>query len=157
MTHIKGNRQKREWPCQKCGWCCIDDFYMDTELVNKYRHRFQRPVTNEKKPPEHLGKETYVFTKLLTLENLTPGDCVFLKLDNTCAIYEDRPQTCKKFGLLSGKLECPNVAPNGRIRTKEEAKRTKIRLIKKFNKMDEDKFKERGMNLTISFNEDNLT
>lgn len=66
------------------------------------------------------------------------GDCVFLKLDNTCAIYEDRPQVCKSFGLSGGAMECPNVAPNGRIRSKEEAKRAKIRIMDYFRKKIED-------------------
>ena len=128
MTRIKGKRKTKEWPCQHCGWCC-EIFPMDTELVNKYRHLFQRPVKKEVKTQRFSRNDTVVFT------DTKNGDCVFLKLDNKCAIYEDRPQICKSFGHSGGEIECPNVAPNGRIRSSEEAKRAKNRIVNYLRKI----------------------
>jgi Fe-S-cluster containining protein len=95
---------------------------MDTDLINKYRDRFQRPVKKEVKTNIHNKDETVVYTD-------TPDRaCVFLKIDNTCAIYEDRPYICQIFGLRGGELECPNVSPSGRIRSEKEKIRAKKRI-----------------------------
>ena len=148
MTHIKGKRKTKEWPCQKCGWCC-EVFLMDTELVNKYRHLFQRPVKKEIKSED--GKFTMLYTGTSPLED----DCVFLKFDKSCAIYDDRPPICKNFGR-SREYECPNVTLSGRIRSKEEAIRAKNRIIAVQVERYKAKCEELGVSKTTLYNDDEI-
>lgn len=98
--------------CIRCGDCC-EAFLMNDDLVESHRPYFQRTVVSEKHLP-HIG-QTLVLTE--------DGRCVFLLPDNTCSIYEDRPEfPCRIFGI-PGWLECPTVAPDGRLRTPDERDR----------------------------------
>lgn len=121
MTSDKSKPHTGDWPCQKCGWCC-ETIPIKTELVDKNRHLFQRPVKKIVIPGIFSGEYTIVYT------DIKGGKCVFLTTDNVCAIYTDRPEVCRIFGLSGGEYECPNVAPDGRIRSHNEAKRAKIRI-----------------------------
>lgn len=121
LTKRKGSRIQKEWPCQKCGWCC-EYIPMDTNIINKNRHLFQRPVKKEVISPKFGGRITVVIT------DTEDRACVFLKYDNTCAIYNDRPEVCRNFGKSSGSMECPRVAPNGRVRSPEEVERAGLRV-----------------------------
>lgn len=51
------------------------------------------------------------------------GLCPFLKEDLSCAIYNDRPTVCKKFGdETHWALKCPMQKVDGTPRTDEEKK-----------------------------------
>lgn len=88
---------------------------MDPELIRRNRHLFQRPVKEE----IELFDENFDIKIIIKTDCELP-DCVFLKSDNTCAIYDHRPDLCKKYGLSSGIMECPNVTPEGKIRSPKE-------------------------------------
>jgi Fe-S-cluster containining protein len=123
MTAFEEEQQASEWQCQHCGWCC-EKFPMDPTLVNTHRDKFQRPVRNE------ILKFHPFTAQLVMIVDTDSSYCVFLKSDNTCAIYEDRPKICRMFGHSEGPLECPNVAPNGRVRSKIGAFFAKRRIAK---------------------------
>ena len=62
--------------------------------------------------------------------------CVFLKEDNSCAVYDDRPDICRNFGReWWGPMMCPNVAPDGRRRSGEESEALKgiIKMMMWYN------------------------
>lgn len=99
----------RDTGCIRCGECC-EAFLMDDDLLDSHRHCFCRDVLSEKQFPQ-IG-QTLVLT--------AGGRCVFLQQDNTCSIYDDRPEfPCRIFGI-PGWLECPRVAPGGTPRPREE-------------------------------------
>lgn len=86
---------------------------MDDELLDSHRSFFRRSVLCEKHFPQ-IGQ-----TLVLTAD----GRCVFLLPDNTCSIYNDRPEfPCRIFGI-PGWLECPTVTPDGRLRRPDERDR----------------------------------
>lgn len=95
--------------CIRCGDCC-EPFIMEEEFVMQFRSRFQRPVLREQHFPNINA------TLVCTVDN----KCVFLFPDNTCSVYEFRPEfPCRMFGI-SRYLECPKVTPEGKMRSKEE-------------------------------------
>jgi Fe-S-cluster containining protein len=99
----------RDTGCIRCGECC-EAFLMDDDLLDRHRHDFCRGVLSEKHFPQ-IGQ---------TLVLAAGGRCVFLQQDNTCSIYDDRPEfPCRIFGI-PGWLECPAVGPGGAPRTREE-------------------------------------
>jgi len=50
--------------------------------------------------------------------------CVFLnRKSGLCMIYEDRPAVCRHYGRFP-EAECPFLTITGRLRTKEEIKKT---------------------------------
>lgn len=75
--------------------------------------------------PNDFEKKKYVFA---ITENL---DCCFKTKENTCAIYEKRPDICRIFGNESMKcLSCPHQNKNG-VKRSATQKRTVIKDLKK--------------------------
>lgn len=124
-----GDTKSTQWPCLKCSWCC-EYFPMNTEFITSHRKYFQKPVREEFFVNTPWGTNTVVATD-------TPDRaCVFLKEDNSCAVYHDRPDICRNFGReWWGPMMCPNVAPDGRLRSKDEAEALKgiIKLMMWYN------------------------
>jgi Fe-S-cluster containining protein len=107
MTDSDDNYGKTN--CMKCGDCC-EPFIMEEELVEQFRSSFQRTILREQHFPSINA------TLIRTIDN----KCVFLFPDNTCSIYQYRPEfPCKMFGIPHY-LECPKVTPDGKTRSKEE-------------------------------------
>jgi Fe-S-cluster containining protein len=69
MSKIKGRREQKDWPCQKCGDCC-SIFAMPASFINKYRDRFQTEVLNEYSP------QMQTHDPLLTIITKS-GTCIF--------------------------------------------------------------------------------
>jgi Fe-S-cluster containining protein len=123
----KNNSQT--WSCQKCSWCC-EYFPMDPEFIESHRSFFKKPVKEEFFVHTPVGKKMIVATAT------SDRACVFLSEDNTCAVYEDRPDICQTFGQeWWGPMMCPNVAPDGRLRSSEESEALKsiIKLMMWYN------------------------
>jgi len=92
-------------------------------FVNRFRDKFQRVVVQEH-PFE-------VANGFFTISIITEdGYRVFLTKDKRCAIYDDRPPVCRKFGHGSGVLACHRVTANGRVRTPDEVVKARVRLDK---------------------------
>jgi Fe-S-cluster containining protein len=112
-------RSSREWPCQKCGYCCTI-VPLKGSIIREFRRSYQRPVIEERRINE---SDTF---SVITED----AWCVFKKPDGQCAIYEYRPEICRIFGHSSGLLECPRFAPSGRIRSPQEVQRVFTRIQK---------------------------
>lgn len=102
---------------------------MPADLVNRFRHKFQRPVVHEH--PFEIVEGFFLLTEITK-----DGYCVFLTEDKLCAIYEDRPEICRKFGQAPGVLECHRVTRSGRVRSPEEAARALKRIQKLEKEVD---------------------
>src|SRR5208337_2575374 len=114
MAKYKGIKFQKPWPCQRCGKCCVV-LPMAPDLIINNRNKFQRKVIEEH--PFETSPGHYMLSIITDDMN-----CVFLTKNNLCAIYEDRPEICRKFGHSIGVLECHRVSPSGRIRTPKESK-----------------------------------
>lgn len=89
---------------------CCEPFIKEEELVEEYHGFFQRSVRREK----------HFFHISAVLVETADNKCVFLLPDNTCSIYQSRPEfPCRMFGT-SGFPECPKIIPDGRVRSKED-------------------------------------
>lgn len=135
------------WPCQKCGYCCTV-IPIDRHLIEKNRDKFQRIVKEE------------IITKMnpnMILICTIDSKCVFLTEDNLCSIYDERPQICRDYGLSGGPMECPKVAPSGRIRGTDEIKRVKKRLVKSNLNIFENFSKRTGIEIKEYYPSDDLT
>ena len=97
--------------CIRCGFCC-EPFFMDDELIDQFKGYFSHQIINE------VHDRELELTELQTADN----KCVFLFPDNTCAIYEYRPEMCRRFGDPDF-CECPRVTPDGKLRSESEFKR----------------------------------
>ncbi len=82
--------------CRGCGACC-GPVPFPRELWAKISGRVVHPVS----AITPFVRETL----LVTGETL---DCVFLTPDKRCAIYEDRPEVCRLFGMIP-RLPCPKL------------------------------------------------
>jgi len=106
------------WICKKdCGNCC-GCVPFTLEVIEKHKDKFQREVI-ETLPA---GEDEVVVVS-------NTGMCVFLKEDKSCAIYEDRPDVCRKYGVHPD-LPCPYIKPNGNPRSPAQVRRWQ-RIINK--------------------------
>lgn len=81
----------------------------------------------QRQPQEIIRDEDGVNDKLQTethIVTITDGPCVFLKDDLSCAIYDDRPWLCRKFGDEScAWMTCTFQSKDGRIRSRQERRK----------------------------------
>ena len=83
---------------------------MEEEFVEKFRSCFQR----------HVLREQHFPTINATLVRTTDNKCVFLFPDNTCSVYQSRPEfPCRMFGIPQY-LECPKITLEGKTRSQQE-------------------------------------
>ena len=79
--------------CKRCGGCC-GPIPFPPKLFNRFKGLVQRP---------------YTLRPFLDNIDIIPwtedGNCVFLKPDNNCIIYKDRPKVCRIYGV-NKKLPC---------------------------------------------------
>ncbi|HNX02170.1 MAG TPA: YkgJ family cysteine cluster protein [Candidatus Cloacimonas sp.] len=110
----------------KCADCCgpIPFEKVFYQSVLKFK---QRPIVSE--------REVSSFGEDFIIPVTEDISCCFLTLENSCAIYEQRPQICRDFGNGTHEhLTCPKIEPNGKIRSKKNrkllTKRIKKNIIK---------------------------
>jgi Fe-S-cluster containining protein len=98
-----------------CGECCgIVGF--SREFLERNKDKFQRPI------------EEFVGWKNGELIPVTKDiRCPFLKPDKTCAVYEERPDVCREFGI-SPRLVCAYFRADGKARTPAKTRQLKRRL-----------------------------
>jgi len=68
-----------------------------------------------------------------------------------CAVYQDRPETCSKFGLID-QLPCPWQDKDGKLRTDKETKNILAQADEMFKKM-RGEIREKGKQYTIGESE----
>ncbi len=89
-------------PCDtnKCHSECCGVVPIPNHTFKKNRHLLQRPVK--------IFKNVFPYTTVAVDEH---GTCGFLSTDFKCAIYDQRPDVCKKFGSIGETHEmliCPH-------------------------------------------------
>lgn len=82
----------------KCKAECCGLVPIPLSIWSKNQHRIQREVKNILHIQKDGRKDILPVTEELY--------CPFLKDDLSCAIYEERPEICKKFGDESNPLLC---------------------------------------------------
>ena len=86
---------------------------MDTPLFTKNFDKIQRPVT-----------ELVPFDNAVVIPITDDGYCPFLTNDYQCAIYDERPEVCRKFGDESHpQLFCEFQTKDGKERNKKDRRK----------------------------------
>ena len=98
-----------------CSACCTVVFF-PKGFIDVHKERIQREI--EEIAPWKDGSEAPVTKDL---------KCPFLTNENKCAVYEDRPEVCRAFGLVP-KLPCPYIRPDGKARTPGKARQMERQL-----------------------------
>lgn len=75
-------RQENDFPCTKCGACCIVADH-------------NRLVEFFKKAAEHGILDKNRIDEITPLPMKSNGSCIYLQKDRTCGIYNDRPAVCR--------------------------------------------------------------
>ena len=75
-------RQNDDFPCTKCGACCIVADH--NRFVGFYKKAAEHGIFDENKIDE-----------IERLPMRPDGSCNYLQKDRTCAIYENRPAICR--------------------------------------------------------------
>ena len=102
---------------ENCGECC-SVFPISKKLYEKNKNKIQQQ-------PEKITEID--FEKIVPITK--DLKCVFLTKENKCAIYDERPEICKLYGI-SERLPCPYLKPDGKKRTPAKTKRI-LRKIKR--------------------------
>lgn len=102
--------------CKRCGDCC--------EVIAFEKSFFQKMKKFTQKPYE-LKVEFYNGDRLVSVPKrykklyiypvTQDNKCVFNRIDFSCAIYEQRPELCRMFGLMPGLLCKKQVIKKGEI------------------------------------------
>lgn len=93
----------------KCGARCCGIVPFKKSLWNKKKSVTQRPYTEIIEGKSKEGKVVIPLTPDLL--------CTFLKEDLSCAIYDERPEVCRKFGdETHAMLCCPMQDKDGNER-----------------------------------------
>ena len=83
--------------CQRCGGCC-GQIHFQLKFFKKFNHLTKREYDLRPWPGG-------------AVMPITPnGNCVFLDEDMSCAIYSNRPEVCRQYGLIP-ELPCPHHDP----------------------------------------------
>lgn len=97
-------------PCKSCkAECCI------SPALTLEEYDFLKA-----KYPDVLFKEVVLEPGLPVLRHIgrVGQRCPFVKKNNRCSIYNERPNVCREFGVHE-KLPCPKVYPNAIFRRAE--------------------------------------
>lgn len=95
---VKGKYYTRTGSCNQCGKCCTNIYLVHNKLTIETREEFEKLKADD---PE--------FRYFEVADDTGHGlrfRCKHLQPDNSCAIYEDRPDFCRRYpseySLLSG-------------------------------------------------------
>ncbi len=88
-----------------CKALCCGIVPIPRVLWQKKQHAIQRPVREVFKG-QATSKTDPSIVETFILPRTDDNYCPFLKKDLSCAIYEDRPDICKKFGDESHPMMC---------------------------------------------------
>jgi Fe-S-cluster containining protein len=92
-----------------CGRCCFTASFRP-DFMERFIHKVQRKIIQSVRD----GNELWLITE--------DEKCCFLSRENQCAIYENRPRMCVRFGLFED-LACPYLHTDGTPRTPRERDR----------------------------------
>lgn len=99
------------WKCrERCGECCGPvPIPLKTFLTNGDKHQRECTGTIEWNAGRDIVPET------------NDGLCLFLTEEKTCAIYDERPEICRRYGI-DPRIPCPYVKQNGNPRSPAKVK-----------------------------------
>lgn len=103
-----------------CGECC-GVVPIEAQVYNGAKSLICQPVITEMEI-----EDGYVVPITDT------GTCAFLNGDKSCAIYFNRPQVCRDYGIIV-KLPCHRLTPDGTLRTRAERRRIRKLIDKDTN------------------------
>lgn len=98
---VRGQYYERSGSCNQCGSCCTNIYLIHGQKVIEDPALFEELKAQN---PE------YAYFKVVRQEaDGLMFQCVHLQEDNSCGIYEDRPDFCRKYPsehslLMGGKL-----------------------------------------------------
>lgn len=103
----------------KCEALCCGVVPIPAPIWQRNQHKLQRPVKEIHKvyyAPEYENRR-----RIAILPVMDDFKCPFLTQDLSCAIYDDRPEVCRKFGDESHQLlKCPMQHKDGTPRDENE-------------------------------------
>lgn len=101
---------------------CCNLSPIDKDVWERNKHKAVRPYKEELEASEPFDAVFPITDDL---------KCCFLGHDLKCAIYDDRPRLCRKYGdesVLS--MTCPYQAKDGKIRSRQETRKI-LRMLGK--------------------------
>lgn len=147
--------------CLKClelcqAECCSDMVPLPAEFFDRHQadivtlptrvERFMGYKLNEKPLTYEYQKDEPQEEIEMAIVTTANRKCCFLKNDQRCACYEDRPIVCKKFGDESHLfLKCSWQDKDGRMRSRQEKRSLERKSAKECKK-----FQQIGRKLTSS-------
>jgi Fe-S-cluster containining protein len=96
---------------ENCGECCGEGMLFDREFFIAHENKAKRAIGVVF---EYEGDKVYPAT--------ADRYCPFMGNDCKCAIYDERPELCRNFGVIEH-LSCPYIDKEGNPRTQEETDR----------------------------------
>jgi len=110
-----------DWKCKEnCSACC-GCIPIDKTLAKLFESKAQKKVI-----------EVIQFNEFEIIPFTEDGKCVFLKKDNRCAIYNYRPEVCRKYGTVK-ELPCPYIDIHGNERKPNQVKRMQNKINKQMD------------------------
>ncbi len=96
---------------ENCGECCEDGMVFDRDFFKANESKAKRKIMVVLEL-----KDNKVYPA--TFDRI----CPFVGENSKCAIYDERPELCRSFGIEEH-MSCPYVDPEGNARSKEETDR----------------------------------
>ncbi len=109
--------------CTKChskchAECCSCTAPIPKDIYERNKHKI---VTQPIEVIETEGQDINLKDEIAIVALTEHHQCIFLNIDLSCNIYEDRPWICKKFGDETHPyLTCSYQSKDGRIRSRQE-------------------------------------
>lgn len=103
---------------ENCGECCEDGMIFNKQFFEENKENVKRKIMVVLEL-----KDNMVYPA--TFDRF----CPFLREDYKCAIYENRTDLCKKFGVTEH-MSCPYIDTDGNPRSKEETERIHLEQFK---------------------------
>lgn len=101
--------------------CCSFRTPIPEKIWLRNQQHVQREIIHVEVDTHGVNGDGIVETHIIAV---TDKQCAFLKEDLSCAIYDDRPWICKKFGDESCSfMTCSFQSKDGRIRNRQERRK----------------------------------
>ena len=116
--------------CTKCGKCCKLDDFLTAGKLNAKTEEYVEVQDKVKHLCEELGK-MWEADEAKYDKYLTQKPCPFL-VNNSCSIYEIRPDGCRLFPKTAFGMQDPNCAPLQRFKKMRTALRKQRPRVEKY-------------------------
>lgn len=98
---LQGQYYERSGSCNQCGKCCTNIYLVYGQQTIESVEMFEEV--------KHANPEYQYFKPVAQEEDGLLFQCIHLQADNSCGIYNDRPEFCRRYPsehslLMGGKL-----------------------------------------------------